>query len=143
MLHPILLVICWICFGTSCAKIARKKNRAPSTWFVLGLFFGFLALATIYFLKPKRSAQKNITINPYLDTKTLNQESIFQKDNNYWYFLDSAHKQIGPMSLRSLFDNYFKGKISKTTFIWNDTMKNWTRLNELSSLLTLLKDVTN
>ena len=143
MMNPILLAICWLCFGSGCAKIAKKKNRNPSTWFILGIFFGLVALVIILILKPKRGTSKNISINPYLDTETKKNDSIFQKDDNYWYYLDNTHTQVGPMSLRALFDNYFKGKISKTTFIWNDTMKDWTKLMEISKLRDLLKKPTN
>ncbi|NGX28645.1 MAG: Cell division protein DivIB [Candidatus Anoxychlamydiales bacterium] len=144
MINPILLALCWICFGAGCSKIAVRKNRSPSNWFMLGMAFGLIALAIIYFLKPLKSNQKKITVNPYLDVKNINDASIFQKDNNYWYYLDKAHKQVGPMSLRALFDNYIQGEISKASFVWNDTMKNWTKLYEVTHLSNLLKkDSTN
>jgi len=133
-MNPMLLILCWACLGLACSKIARRKNRNSSIWFFLGLSFGIIALIIVYFLKPiKIIAKKNQ--NPLSQTSL---SPVF-KDNNYWYYLDNERKQIGPMSLKRLFDNYLMGKISDTTFVWNDTMETWKKLKEVSAFLKILK----
>jgi len=128
-MNPILLSLCWVCFGIACSKIARKKNRSTSIWFFLGLFFGLIALVIVYFLKPLKIITK----------KTPSALIPVFKDNNYWYYLDDERKQIGPMSLKGLFDNYLMGKISESTFVWNDTMENWEKLKEVSAFINILR----
>lgn len=48
----ILLLIFWVCCGFGCAQIAADKNRDSAVWFILGVLFGVLALATISVLPP-------------------------------------------------------------------------------------------
>jgi len=41
-------IIIWgIIFGAFCAYLAKQKNRNAETWFILGLFFSFIALIAI------------------------------------------------------------------------------------------------
>ncbi len=52
-----------------------------------------------------------------------------------WYYLDAANKAIGPITeekLKSIFD---EGKISPTTYLWNEEMEDWKPLQELSPFL--------
>jgi hypothetical protein len=122
-----IIVIGWIFFGIVCSKIASIKNRNARYWFILGLFFGLVGLIIIYFLNPLK--KKNI-----YSPNVINQISVSKSlpnDNNYWYYLDNNKNQIGPVSVKKIFDNYFEGKISDTTYVWNDTMKDWSLLKDL------------
>ncbi len=129
VIHPLLIVL-WVCFGILSSKIARKKNRNIFYWFFLGLFFGLLGLIIIYFLKPLKDMNQNV----------INQnQPLSLTDNNYWYYLDIDKNQIGPVSIKLLFDNYLEGKISDNTFVWNDTMQNWMKLKEVPIFFNILK----
>ncbi|NGX62804.1 MAG: hypothetical protein KR126chlam6_00204 [Candidatus Anoxychlamydiales bacterium] len=139
-MNSILPMICWLLCGAMCSRIARKKNRNAHTWFLLGMFFGLIALTIIYFLKPLKilkSTQKSTPLS------VLDHFSILKEDNNYWYYLDKENKNIGPMSLNALYKNYLKEAISNTTYVWNDTMDSWKKLQDISSLTKLIKKPTN
>ena len=141
IINTVLPVICWLFCAISSSKLAYKKNRDAQLWFMLGLFFGIVALAIIYFLKPSKSLKKNtqrISAKPL-----INHFAVLKTDNNYWYYLDITQKQVGPMSLEKLYDFYLKQKISNYTYVWNDTMDNWKKLKEISSLSKILKKATN
>ncbi|HEU64550.1 MAG: hypothetical protein KR126chlam4_01153 [Candidatus Anoxychlamydiales bacterium] len=139
--NTVFPVICWLFCAINSSKLAYKKNRDTQTWFLLGLFFGIVALAIIYFLKPLKNLKKN---TQRISTKPLiNHFTVLKNDNNYWYYLDKERKQIGPMSLEKLYDFYLKEKISNYTYVWNDTMDNWKKLTEISSLSKILKKSTS
>ncbi|NGX52381.1 MAG: hypothetical protein KR126chlam5_00678 [Candidatus Anoxychlamydiales bacterium] len=141
IINTVLPVICWLFCAINSSKLAYKKKRDAQLWFMLGLFFGIVALVIIYFLKPLKSFKKN---TQRISTKHLtNHFAVLKTDNNYWYYLDNTKKQIGPMSLEKLYDFYLKQKISNYTYVWNDTMDNWKRLKEISSLSKILKKTTS
>lgn len=127
-MQSLFIVLFWLFFGFLCSKIAKKKNRNTFSWFLLGLLFGLLALICIYFIKPlKVATQNNSKTHP-----SISNLHLIQDDKNYWYYLDIAQKQIGPVSIKKIFDDYFEGIISDNTFVWNDTMSNWKKLKEVS-----------
>jgi len=141
IINAILPVICSLICAINSSKLAYKKNRDSQLWFMLGLLFGIIALIIIYFLKPLKSLKKNtqkISIKPLIEHL-----AVLNTDNNYWYYLDNTRKQVGPMSLKKLYDFYLKQKISNHTYVWNDTMNNWKKLKEISSLSKILKKTTN
>ncbi|NGX33486.1 MAG: hypothetical protein K1060chlam4_01555 [Candidatus Anoxychlamydiales bacterium] len=143
--NTVFPVICWLFCAINSSKLAYKRKRDTQLWFILGLLFGIVALAIIYFLKPLKSFKKNTQrISKRISTKPLiNHFAVLKTDNNYWYYLDNTKKQIGPMSLEKLYDFYLKQKISNYTYVWNDTMDNWKKLKEISSLSKILKKTTS
>lgn len=134
-MRTILIVSIWVVFGAICFKMARKKIRNTTHWFFLGFFFGLLAVIVLYFLKPLGSITQDILIqrDPF---------PFLKNDKNYWYYLDIQKKQIGPMSIKKIFDNYLEAKISENTFVWNDTMGDWIRLKETSIFSKFQKKIT-
>jgi len=137
-MHSILLIFSSVCFGILCSKIAGKKNRITSYWFFLGFLFGLIALIVIYFLKPCIDKKNFIK-----KTQPFDFFIILNNDKNYWYYLDTNKKQIGPMSAKALFDTYLQRKISNNTFIWNDTMNDWIKLKDVSVFSNISKQVTS
>ncbi|MBN2479699.1 MAG: DUF4339 domain-containing protein [Parachlamydiales bacterium] len=125
----ILLMISWICFGLFCSNIAKSKNRSRLTWFFLGVFFGLVALLIIIFLKPLPLLEDEIIIQ-----QARPNEPIFDttKDFNFWYYLDNDKTQVGPISFDALYRKYLSKIISESTYVWNDTMKNWQKIKEIS-----------
>lgn len=125
-MQSLLIAICWFFFGLFCSKIAKNKNRNTYVWFILGILFGLLSLIIIYFLKPLRST----SINTILPTQGQILD-IPENDNNYWYYLDHEKKQIGPLSINKIFNNYLEKVISEDTYVWNDTMSTWIKFKEV------------
>lgn len=126
-MQSFFIVLTWILFGIICSKIASKKNRNQISWFFLGLFLGLIALLIICFLKPIRVNEPILNENqPF----AINYPPILKSDNNYWYYLDTNKKQIGPMSIKKIIDTFFEGIITHDTFVWNDTMCDWIKLKE-------------
>jgi len=132
-MQSILLFISSTLFGFFCFRIAKTKNRNPFFWFNMGVFFGLIGLIIIFFLKTKKIITPQKIFFP---TEIIT-------DTNFWYYIDETKKQIGPMSLKALFDKYKFGNISETTYVWNDTLKDWKELKEISFFSKYLKDITN
>ncbi len=120
-------------FGLLCSGMAQRKNRNPIIWFFVGFSFGIFAVTLLLFLKPVRLETVQIVKKPL----------ISHKDDNFWYYIDLQKKQIGPMSLQALLNNYFKGLISESTYVWNDTMTNWQKLKTMSFFSNVIKDFTS
>ncbi|MCH9634171.1 MAG: hypothetical protein S4CHLAM7_09140 [Chlamydiae bacterium] len=138
-----------VIFGFICSNIARKRNKNSMLWFQLGFFFGVLALIALLLL-----SLKNKSKDPKLAEETValsNSSSILTEplhiedktsttlDQRDWYYLDSAHKQAGPISFSKLKEDVKTSAISGTTLLWSEGMENWVPLNKLSYLQMVLK----
>jgi hypothetical protein len=129
------LISIWLTFGFLCSYLAKNKNRKPVFWFYMGVFFGLIAVVVILFLKKDKKI-----IHEIKDIKVKIDNSIFKinplDDKNFWYYLDKDNKQIGPLSLKAIEDNFLNKKINPFTYVWNDTLDEWKKLNELEILKT-------
>jgi len=114
-------------FALASSSIAKKKHRNTRTWFLLGFLFGIIPFITIFFLK---------SLKPTFIQRQKKDLSILNIDNNYWYYLDGKN-QKGPMSLKKVFEEHQKGFVKLSTYVWNDTMKNWTRIKDISKISDL------
>ncbi|OGN62231.1 MAG: hypothetical protein A3F40_02565 [Chlamydiae bacterium RIFCSPHIGHO2_12_FULL_27_8] len=123
-MQTVLMFISATIFGFFSAKIAKSKNRESFFWFNIGFFFGIVGLLIILFLKAKKSKL-------LIDKKNILTLLEIAKDQNYWYYLDTNMKQIGPMSLKALFDKFKIGSISESGYVWNDTLEDWTYLKNI------------
>jgi hypothetical protein len=127
------LLSIWLTFGYLCSYIAKNKNKKRLFWFYMGILFGLIALIIILFLKKDKKMIKNIK-------EVKAQKNIFKinplNDKNFWYYLDDDNKQIGPLSLKAIEDNILNKKINPFTYVWNDTLDEWKRLNQLDILNT-------
>ncbi|NGX56232.1 MAG: hypothetical protein K1060chlam5_00469 [Candidatus Anoxychlamydiales bacterium] len=129
------LLSIWITFGLSCSIIAKNKGKKPFFWFYMGVFFGIIALFTILFLKKeKKEIKKEIINSPLKDQNQTIDPTI--KDTNFWYYLDGDNKSCGPMSLKVLKDSILDKKINPSTYVWNDTLDGWKKIDELNIFKT-------
>jgi len=129
-MNQYLMLFFSLFFGIVCSRIAIKKSRNKHVWFLNGILFGLIGFLIIFFIKPVKIIQKNIS-------------KIEIKDDNFWYFIDTEEKQIGPISLNKLFDNFQKGLISENTLVWNDTLIDWKKLKDIPIISNLLNKSTN
>jgi len=119
--------------GIGCSRLALKRGRHPTVWFAAGLLFGIFALIVLYLLPPpkrQKEAPEEVIIapSPQLPLHTPEHAS------RLWYFLDEQKAQLGPMSFEALSRAWHEGKVHEKTFVWNEEMDNWKRLQEVIKL---------
>jgi hypothetical protein len=129
MLFPSALM--WIVFGALSAYLAKMRGKNPYLWFFLGMLFGVFGLLFLFFAPKPRSAPsrekrgsddpKTIDISPPYDP-TYNEK--------FWYYLDGQNQQFGPMSFDALYRLLGEEKVSKKTFVWNESLESWKSLEE-------------
>ena len=131
-----LYIISWLTLGWLSSRMARRRGRNPAIWFFLGVVLGVIALIVLYFLPQKETlatamaapTQKAaIPISP-------NEEISEKPPEKLWYYLDSEKAQFGPMSFYALQEAWDDDKITASTYIWNEDMENWVRLENLIDL---------
>lgn len=121
-----------LAMGAISAYVAIRKKKNPITWFLVGFFFGIPGILFNFFLplKKKASFQKP-TLQKFRKSTT---KLPFDKptDRRLWYYLDQNHEQCGPMSLNALKEHWETKKIGRNTFVWNDELENWKKIEQLS-----------
>lgn len=123
---PIHLFIAAI-VGFLSAHIAKRRGRNPSIWFGIGFLFGILGILAIFLMPlPKKKQVPSPPLptsepEPYIDGPS----------DRFWYYLDTAHQQQGPMSHNALTTAWKKGEIASSTLVWHEELANWKELQEL------------
>lgn len=117
------ILVSLICGGIS-AYFAKRKARSPYRWFFVGFLFGIFGTFAAYFAPFKR---RKVIILPKEEVPL---PSIQGPSDKHWYYLDSTQTQQGPMSLNALTKAFREGKISLTTFVWNEELTEWKALKE-------------
>jgi Na+/melibiose symporter-like transporter len=121
------LIIVYSLMGLINAYFAKRSGRNPYLWFSMGVFFGVLSLAALFFLnfKVKKPPQK-ILPKPIEDSKL-------------WYYLLN-NEQLGPVSLNKISSLLQEGKITDSTYVWNETLEKWKSLKETIEYTLFLKE---
>lgn len=127
-LQSLFTIAMSLIMGFSCAHFARRRGRNPKTWFLIGLFFGIFGLIAL-FLFPLRRPQPAQARDPAPAPKL----TAISPDHaeKLWYFLDEHKTQFGPMSIDALSREWRDGKVNEQTYVWNETMENWARVQEV------------
>ncbi len=132
----IALVICGI-IGAVCYHYSKQRGRNPYAWLAIGILFGVFGLIALFVLPPlngkavikKKGNQEPQAplseVKPKLETVDPTHLS------KLWYYLDNSNQQFGPMSLDALSKAWHEGTVNQTTYVWNDLMENWKRLEEV------------
>ncbi|MBF8263482.1 MAG: hypothetical protein HW387_1147 [Parachlamydiales bacterium] len=109
--------------GTITAIIASKRGHNPYFWFAIGFLFGILGLIAIFIapLPKKKPPPAPPAPVSYIDGPI----------DRFWYYLDEARLQKGPMSHNALTQAWKKGEIPVTTLVWHEDLPNWKELQEL------------
>jgi hypothetical protein len=108
--------------GILSAFFAHRTDRNPYLWFFIGFFFGIFGVFAILFAS-KPSAKK----------QQEKKEPSFRIDgptHKFWYYLDTASTQHGPMSHEALTRAWREGKINLSTYVWHEELPKWTLLKE-------------
>jgi len=118
--------------GAIGAYLAYRRGRNPYVWFAIGSLFGILGVFALFFApKKKLTPQEETKIEP---VELL--PPIQGPANKFWYYLTPDHQQMGPMSLDALTNAWRQGKISTTTFVWNEELPDWKPLQDLLLKIT-------
>ncbi len=115
-----------------CAHFAKKRGRNPLHWFIWGVLFGLFAVCTL-FLLPVRKAVSAAPAPPAPPIPLLQALAPTQACK-LWYYLDPEKQQRGPMSFDGLNREWSEGKLHVQSFVWNDELDNWKRLEEVVTI---------
>lgn len=133
-------------FGCLCACIAHKQGRKkPVIWFLVGFFLGIFGLLLVFIL-PRVTIVKSNTVNkakPEASSKTHSNTIVVEPiviEETKWYYLNSQHEQQGPIFLSELKNLYIDNAISKATYVWQNGMMEWKRIQELPDLIRKLEE---
>ena len=119
MMSPFHLFF-WIATGGLSAYLAKKRGKNPYLWFGIGMFLGVLGLFFLLFMpkqkkkvpEPKKEEGVTIDVTPSFKEK-------------FWYYLGEGNAQEGPISFDALKRAFHEGKVSDTTYVWNEEMEEW------------------
>jgi hypothetical protein len=114
--------------GSISAYLAFNRGKNPYLWFAIGFLFGVLGVFAMFFSSSKKKPL------PAPKQPALRLEGPVDK---FWYYLDPAHVQQGPMSKDALTQAWKLGKINPSTYIWHEELPEWKPLKESLKLETL------
>lgn len=133
LLNIFTFVISPLLFGYGCSQIAQKKGRNTIFWFIIGAFFGLLALILIALLPPlgKKLLNSNSIHAPTPRTLPPLTPIFPSHEGKLWYYLDLTKQQFGPMSLDRLSREWHEKKIEDATLVWNEELTDWKPLRDV------------
>lgn len=109
-------------FGSLSAYLAYKRGRNPYLWFFLGALFGIFGIMAVFFAAGPKPAPSALPAAP--------EPAIQGPKDKFWYYLDPANQQYGPMSHEALTSAWKEGKVGPSTFVWNEEWTEWKPLGE-------------
>lgn len=135
-------------FGLTGAYYAKRLKKNPYIWFAIGclckiytLLFIFLipaiARLSLYLLKRKifKTLKKPTftTNDPTTIDVPAHEELAIDalSAEKLWYYLNGEGESVGPMSFQAFYRDWKKGKISKETYVWNETLTDWAPFKEI------------
>jgi hypothetical protein len=129
-MQTLLTLLLSFVLATGCSHYAKRRGRNSTHWFFAGLFFGIFAFIVLFLLPVKKANAAPASQEPTAPVQNL---TILQPDHvgKLWYFLDDGKTQFGPMSFDALSNAWKEGKVREQTFVWNESMENWRRFQEV------------
>lgn len=139
-MDTILTLFFWLLVGFSTAYFAYQRGRNPYAWFIIGIFFGLLGLLFVFLLPAVNANETEINANQIDNKEVLTllpsreTQDFLIKD---WFYLDSQHKQQGPISFEDLKKNFEEGKIQQSSFVWCEGMSDWKKIKDIGEFNTI------
>ncbi len=112
--------------GALGAFLATRRGKNPYLWFFWGFFFGILGALAIFFTSQRKKLSERPSIQPSVP-------KIQGPAEKFWYYVNTANEQVGPMSLAVLNATWVRGEISESTLVWHEDLSEWKRLGELTN----------
>lgn len=117
LISPFFLIISSL-YGMISGYLAYKRKKNPYLWFFIGFFLGLVGIA-FFFLPKKKAVAKRIP------------EIILRgPSDKAWFYLDSSHKQTGPISYSAIANAFSQKLISLDTFVWHENLSEWKKLED-------------
>lgn len=119
---PLTLVFSFL-IGILSAYLAQKRGKNPYFWFAIGMVFGIFGIFAIFFADAKKKPAATAV-------KPAPVFTIHGPADKFWYYLDPANQQQGPMSRDALSIAWKEGKIDLATYVWHEELPDWKPLKE-------------
>lgn len=134
--------------------LAKKRGRSEIGWTVATLLFGPLTLLLLWLLPSgsKKAQELKAAKVPVQadDSAPATQEDSAplvleipkgpsEAESTYWHYIDDEKKTQGPVSFSSLVEKWHTAEISSKTFVWNETMEGWQRIEAIETIAPFFK----
>jgi hypothetical protein len=126
-----------IVLGMLTALIAKGRGRSPLRWFVVGLMLGFFGIIFLFFLPSTK--KETFSDQAVVAKSEVAQLNISPPTQNHWFFLDPQKNIQGPVSLSLLKEQWNKGLLTANSWVWNESLIEWKRLEEVQVLFLWIK----
>jgi hypothetical protein len=118
----LLSLLAGIIYGCICSHLAKKKGKNPVWWFAMGMACGIFAPIFLFFLPPTKKPNP-----PILQSELFNTEEL----KILWYYVEENRQQCGPVTIKGLLNAFKDGKLSESSYVWNEKMENWQMISHL------------
>lgn len=122
-------LVCGFLMGVLSAYLAHRRGKNLYLWFSLGFLFGIFGILAIFFA-PNPKKKESSSVAPVIQ-EPAPAPSIQGPKDKFWYYLDPTHVQQGPVSFDALTTAWREGKITVSTYVWNEDLTDWKVLAEL------------
>jgi hypothetical protein len=113
--------------GVTTLYYAKKQGKNPFLWFSIGFIFGLIGLCFLFFAPRRKKSSPQNKNSPPIEVQPAPAFPL----NSLWYYLDKQEIQQGPMSFQKLQETHKEGIIDMETYIWNETLSDWKKWNDL------------
>ena len=149
MLTIFLLMV----MGAATAYLAYQRGRDPYMWFVIGIFFGVLAMLLLVILpvvtneEELKAQEKSKELVDRREEQMKEQEKLENAPNlqpqsvetNEWFYLDKTRQQQGPFSFYVINELWEGAEINAHTLVWTDGMAEWKQIQDTPNLHHVLE----
>lgn len=150
---PIYFYLIPILFSVACYLLAKKLNRNPILWAILGLCLPCIPLIALVFLGEKKQNPSDPIKETSGNGTMLNEGAAALNDDSFempkaprissskslnWHYINGDNEIKGPFSINDLRKEIHTNKLDSTTYIWCDEFEEWTQIAEFSNASLLL-----
>jgi hypothetical protein len=114
--------------GLISAYLSFKRGRNPFIWFFVGFFFGMLGTIALFFTPKIGKKEETMQASPI---KLDPQPYLYGPVGKFWYYVNEAREQIGPLSYEAISEEWKSGKLANKTLVWHEDMTEWEPLEQL------------
>lgn len=135
-----LSLVIAILMGSLTAYIAKGRGRSPSIWFFIGMFFGIFGLIALFFFPAIKAEEKTSIVRqvPHAEPSPPVVEAVDPLATREWFYLDSQHKQLGPVPVGTLQELWKDKVVGEGSYVWCEGMENWKKVSDIPLLLSRL-----